>query len=175
MMHLILIGYRACGKSSLAVRCSRLLNLPRIDTDRSVEELTGKRIKDIFAEEGEEQFRNYESAALRHALEGPSAVIATGGGIVEREENRILLQEQSAVCWLFTELPVIAARLTGDLDRPSLTGQSVDREIYEVYQRREPLYRGAADWCADTTSRPFSVIAEEIAEIYRQRIAALNP
>lgn len=169
-MHLILTGYRASGKSSLAKRCAGILQLPLYDTDQLVEENAGCSIKDIFSRQGEVYFRKLESTALQEVLAKPAAVIATGGGIVESEENRRVLAMQPAVCWLRADLTELARRLAGDQNRPSLTGGGVDKEVQAVYVRREPWYQQISDWSVDTTARPFDKIAVEISNRYRQLV-----
>lgn len=87
MKNIVLIGLSGCGKSSLARRLARRLKRPLLDTDAMVEAAAGKSVARIFAEEGEACFRDWESRCAREAAAATGAIVATGGGMVLREEN----------------------------------------------------------------------------------------
>lgn len=89
---IILIGMMGCGKSSVAKELSKRLQCDAVDTDREIEKRAGISIPDIFEFAGEEGFRRRETETLRDVLKREGVVIATGGGIVTRPENRELIQ-----------------------------------------------------------------------------------
>ena len=127
-------------------------------------------IRDIFTAEGEPGFRDKESAVLADLCRLRKHVVATGGGVVLRPENRERLRTSGCVVWLTAEPVTLTARLGGDSStaerRPSLTGVAAAaslQEIVDVLKMREPLYRGCADFVAATEGRAPEVIAEEVA------------
>ena len=90
---ILLIGMMGCGKSTLGQMLAKRLGRAFIDLDGEIERREGRSIPDIFAAEGDAGFRKYETAALLDALCADNAVIATGGGIVTREENIAAMAE----------------------------------------------------------------------------------
>jgi len=141
----ILVGLMGSGKSSIGRRLAKALEMPLIDLDKYIVEKAGQSIPDIFAEQGEEAFRDLESQVLREALLGPPAVIATGGGIVLREENRALLKSHPPVIWLKTSLEFLAGRIDGDSNRPMIAGGDTLKTLQQMAEFRYPLYEQCAD------------------------------
>ena len=171
-LSLALIGYRGTGKSTVGALLARRLGLAFVDTDRLVESRGGESIASIFARGGEELFRDAESAALNSLLEPPvPRVVACGGGIVLRRENRAVLRKLAPgrVFLLTAPAEVIARRVAGDersaATRPPLTDLSFDEEIREVLRKREPLYRELADHLIRTEEKKPAEIAEEICRL----------
>ena len=97
---LFLIGYRGTGKSTVGPLLAAALGWQFLDADEHVERLARRTIAEIFAAEGEQGFRDLESAALAELCQGDGRVIATGGGVVLREFNRELLSTAGFVAWL---------------------------------------------------------------------------
>ncbi|HOG65040.1 MAG TPA: shikimate kinase [Spirochaetota bacterium] len=166
--HLALIGYRGCGKTSVGRRLSKRLGIPWCDTDVRIQETTGKTIPEIFALQGESGFRRIESAVLAEALSGPDLVLATGGGIILAEGNRLLLREHCFVVWLKASVEVIHQRINGDAGRPALTDLDPLEEIRTVMRIREPLYAGLADLDLDTGIQPFDRVVDTIADFFEK-------
>src|SRR5262245_14443378 len=99
MVPLFLIGYRGSGKSAVARALSRRWNCACIDADEELERRAGKTIRQIFQDDGEADFRDRESAVLADLARRHDVVVATGGGVVLRPENRKLLR-RGRVVWL---------------------------------------------------------------------------
>ena len=97
---ILLIGMMGCGKSTIGRLLAGRMGLPLIDLDEEIARAAGRSIPEIFAEEGDAGFRLHETAALGRALDAGEAVIATGGGIVTREENIRMMREKGVVVWL---------------------------------------------------------------------------
>ena len=139
---LFLIGIMGCGKSTMAAQLSRLTGAPRLDLDEEIERREGRSIPEIFAADGDAGFRVCETAALRRACEGSPCVVATGGGIVTREENITLMRESGLVVWLNRPLEDMIADVRQDT-RPNLAGDKAER-MRTLFAAREALYRRAA-------------------------------
>lgn len=139
---ILLIGMMGCGKSTLGRMLAKRLGRAFIDLDGEIERREGRSIPDIFAAEGDAGFRKYETAALLDALCADNAVIATGGGIVTREENIAAMWEKGLVVWLCRPLEEIIADVRQDT-RPNLAGNKEER-MRTLYAQREALYQKAA-------------------------------
>ena len=169
MPSLVLVGARGSGKTSVGKRVAKELGLPFFDTDRLVTDTDGRTIPEIFSADGEERFRELEVAALVAALASGPAVVATGGGIVLRPENRARLCGAGLVVWLTAPAGVLHARIAGDENRPALTALGPLEEITELLARREPLYREVADSICDTGRTRFDDLIDALARQWRAR------
>jgi shikimate kinase len=141
----VLVGLMGSGKSSIGRRLARHLDLPLIDLDEMIVERAGCAIPEIFANQGEDAFRDMETDALREAL-GRHAVIATGGGIVMRAENMALLRQHPPVIWLKASPEFLARRIDGDLNRPLIAAGDTLNKLKELARVRYPLYEECADF-----------------------------
>lgn len=139
----VLIGLMGCGKSSIGRRLAKKLHIPLIDLDDYIVKQAGMSIPDIFAGKGEDTFRDMESQALKEVLDASRskrAVIATGGGIVMREENRRLLHDHPPVIWLKAAPKFLAGRIDGDANRPLIASVDTLAKLKELAEIRYPLY-----------------------------------
>lgn len=141
----VLIGLMGSGKSSIGRRLAKYLDLPLIDLDDYIVEKMGKSIPEIFADEGEEAFRDMESEALAEVL-GKRAVIATGGGAVMREANRALLKQHPPVIWLKATPEFLAGRIDGDSNRPLIATGGTLQKLQKLAEIRYPIYEAIADF-----------------------------
>lgn len=164
--HIFLIGMMGCGKSTIGRRLSALLACPLIDLDEAIEAQEGRTIPEIFAASGDAGFRICETAALRRACEAPPCVVATGGGIVTREENIALMRENGLVVWLNRPLEDIIATVRQDT-RPNLAGDKEER-MRTLYAAREALYQRAAHLEFDNRL-PAAKSAAKLAKILREQ------
>jgi len=141
----ILIGLMGSGKSSIGRRLAQHLGTRLIDLDDYIVKRVGRTVPDIFAEKGEEGFRDIESDALREVL-SQHAVIATGGGVILREENRLLLKRHPPVIWLKASPEFLAKRIDGDSNRPLIAAGETLQKIRQLAETRYPLYEQCADF-----------------------------
>ena len=155
-----LIGLSGVGKSTVGRELAAHTGLPLLDTDALIVEQTNQPIAVLFAIYGEDYFRDLETAALRHALERGPAIIATGGGIVLREANRVLLREHCHVVWLDAPTSVLAARLRTHNEQRPLLAADLESRLEALRLVREPLYSALADVQVDTEEQSMSDIVQ---------------
>ena len=172
-MNIFLIGYRGSGKTAVAAVLSEQLGWPWVDADAELERRAGKTIKQIFADEGEAAFRDLESAVAADLVEKDRHIIAWGGGVVLREENRELLKGRGKVVWLSATPEALFERINNDANtterRPNLTGQGGLAEIRTLLERRTALYMACADLTIDTERMtPTEIAGQIIAELRLQ-------
>jgi len=164
-MNLILIGYRACGKTCVGKKVSGLLGLPFYDTDELIQRKTGKSVRRIVQEEGWPAFRKSEKAAIGEVAGQDGVIIALGGGAVMEPGNVEALKEKGCFVWLQADEGTLRQRMGGDgasaEQRPPLMipGQGDEKELLA---RRTPVYQALADLVIDTTGRSVNEVAEEI-------------
>lgn len=165
--HIVIVGLPGTGKSSLAAPLARRLGRSTRDTDRLVQHRAGKSIPELFSNIGEASFRRIESQALLEALSGPSAVIATGGGIVLDAGNRRLLRDRATVVWLTADVEALADRLKDSAEvRPLLSGDALS-ELQRLQEERDPLYRQVADVVVDTNGLDRSAVLDATLDALR--------
>lgn len=158
------------GKSTIGKRVAAHLHLPFIDTDKLIEEIAQAKISEIFQHEGEAGFRERETECLRAlSVKTEPAVVATGGGIVERAENRELLSGAGLVVYLRTFPEQSHARVRRDKNRPLLFTDNPLEKLRELFKRRDPLYSALADTIIETGDLSAAACAHKIAEFYSQR------
>ena len=163
---LFLIGYRGAGKTTVARLVAEKLGWSWIDADALLEERAGRTIRQIFAEEGEASFRDRETALLEELSLRNEHVIATGGGVVLREQNRACLKRGSAV-WLKAPAEVLWQRMQVDTStrerRPNLA-QGGLAEIEELLRVRIPLYEACQQLTVDVSARTPEQTADVIVQ-----------
>ncbi|MCP1125144.1 MULTISPECIES: shikimate kinase [Bacillus] len=159
MRALYITGFMGAGKTTIGKALSSVLHIPVIDTDQRIEEKTKKIIRDIFSEEGEDVFRKYESEVLQ-LLPTKDCIITTGGGIVEKAENRQWMKEHGTVIYLYCDPYVIAERIAGDTTRPLFQKENIPSFI-EKFEKRQAYYEEAV-LKIDTTNKSIETIVQEI-------------
>lgn len=165
MNNVILIGYMGCGKSTVGVRLSYTLQQPFLDTDKLIEKKQGRTIPEIFAEDGEEVFRQMETDCVRDLTsEKKWYVIATGGGLPMRKINRKILKELGIVVYLRIRPETVYERLKEDTGRPLLQGENPMEKIEHMIKERGPKYESCADVIIDVDGKSFEEILSEIEE-----------
>jgi shikimate kinase len=161
--HLVLIGLMGSGKSTVARIAADRLGRKMIDSDAVIEANTGRTVREIFADDGEDAFRELETAALIDALAAtPPAVIAAAGGVVLRSENRAALKEANAkVVWLCATPALLVERVTSSGHRPLLDDDPAGT-LQRMYDEREALYREVADAVVLVDHRSINDVVEAV-------------
>lgn len=144
---IVLIGLMGAGKSTLGRQIAASLGISFYDTDHEIEDLTGATIPLIFDIEGEEGFRRRETDVLRHLLNQQNdMVIATGGGIVMKPENRQLLINHGYNIYLKVPINILYKRTSLSKNRPLLNEGSPKQILKNLLEIREPYYTEVANY-----------------------------
>ena len=161
--NIVLVGPMGSGKTSVGRRLACVLKRDFFDSDFEIVARTGVAIDHIFDVEGEEGFRQRESSMLKELCDISNIVIATGGGIVIKPENRELLKNSSFVVYLASNVEQLVMRTARSKSRPLLE-RSSNREqtIRDILEVREPLYQEVADVVIETTGKKLYAIISEI-------------
>ena len=159
------------GKSTIGRFLSNELKLEFIDSDKVIEERAGANIPWIFDVEGEDGFRDREEAVIDQVSEQDNIVLATGGGVVMRENNRKVLRERGFVIYLLTSVDQQVERTARDKNRPLLQTENPRAKLEALLKIRDPLYRQTADLIMRTDRRhPRGVIGEIVKALKKHRI-----
>lgn len=161
--NIILVGFMGTGKSTVAAELVRRGHYHLIDLDAEIERRTGMKIQEIFRQQGESAFRDLESLALSELCGGEGLVVATGGGILGRPENRELIQSVGRVVYLRTAFTTIQSRLKLSRERPLVKEQPDWNALEALLLSRTPFYE-AADLIIDTNNKNPEEIATEILQ-----------
>lgn len=179
--HVVLVGAMGVGKTTVGRRLARELQRPFADADEQLELRAGRTIPAIFRDDGEEAFRRLESEVLADLLgRAHPLVVAAGGGVVTRSENRALLGRRAFVVWLRASAGFLAARAEPS-HRPLLQGDSdsdAATTLARLVAARAPLYEEVADATVDVESfhagddKPKRALARHIAQLVGVRAEA---
>lgn len=147
---LSLVGLPGSGKSTVGRQLARRLLIPFVDSDYVIEQRLGCSIREFFEREGEERFRDIETAVLEELSRDPPAVLSTGGGAVLRAENRSCLHQRGRVVYLRSSPEEVFRRLRHDRNRPLLQVADPLQRLRDLYAVRDPLYRETAHFVIET-------------------------
>lgn len=156
MQNIVLIGMPGCGKSTIGALLAKKLGRTLVDADAEIEQLAGKTIPEIFAQDGEDAFRNWETQVLAELGKRSGLVIATGGGCVTRQRNYPLLHQNGSIVWLQRDIQVLPTD-----GRPL----SQANDLGVMYTKRKPLYEAFADFSADNNSTPEATVSAILAHL----------
>ncbi len=170
--NLVLIGYRATGKTSVGTRLAEILRRPFVDLDQVLVAEAGRPIVEIVAAGGWAEFRRLEKELAARYRHRRGLVLATGGGVVLDPDNVAALRENGVIIWLTADPDIIQARLgqdqPRDANRPSLTGSDTIGEVTQVLKQRYPLYQAAARLIVDTTDRSIEQVVDLVLTALRK-------
>ena len=158
--NIVLVGMPGSGKSTVGKRLAQALGRPFVDTDTLIVEAAGRSIPDIFAADGEEVFRTYETEAVKQAGMMSGAVIATGGGVVTRQRNYAPLFQNGRIVFIRRDLARLPTR-----GRP--LSQTTPPEA--MYAKRLPLYEAFADATVENNGSVEDTVADILTALgYRE-------
>ncbi|CAG1016832.1 shikimate kinase [Burkholderiaceae bacterium] len=138
------------GKSTVGRQLAKRLQLPFADADLVIEQQLGCSIRDFFAREGEDRFRDLEQDAIDRLTTAGEGVLATGGGVVLREANRRVLRDRTTVVYLRSTPEELIRRLRHDTQRPLLQVADPAARLRNLFEERDPLYRSTAHFVVET-------------------------
>ncbi|MCI9387178.1 MAG: shikimate kinase [Lachnospiraceae bacterium] len=166
MENIILTGYMGCGKTTVGKHVAKRLGYTFVDTDEMIVEQQHRSINEIFADDGETAFRVMETELLKQMIDAKRdhMVVATGGGMPIREENRRLLAVLGRVVYLKASPETIYGRVKEDTARPLLQCENPMKRIEEMLAIREPLYEAGAAVIVDVDGLRQAETASEIIE-----------
>jgi len=165
--HLWLLGLSGSGKSTVGPRLAQALGLPWVDTDAEITRDSGKSISEIFTQEGEEAFREKESAVLAKVAAGPASVISCGGGIVLRQANRQTMAFTGLRIYLQADPATLARRIRSSRNRPLLSGKSPEETLAAQLAQRAPGYEESEIQIEVARLKP-----DEVVGAIRQKLPA---
>jgi shikimate kinase len=172
-LRIFLVGLPGSGKTTVGRQLARGLGLPFEDSDHVIEQRVGCSIRDYFEREGEAAFRDVEEAVIRELTQGPSGVLATGGGAVLRPANRQCLRDAGQVIYLRATPDVLFKRLRHDSQRPLLQVADPLGRLRSLFEERDPLYRETAHFIIETGRPSVSKLVNMI--LMQLELAGLAP
>jgi shikimate kinase len=166
-----LIGPMGSGKTTIGQRLARRMGLEFLDCDQQLEQQTGASINLIFDVEGEEGFRQRETAMLKNLARRNKVLVATGGGAILREENRKLLRGTGLVVYLRTSVRQQLRRLARDRSRPLLQTDDRAEKLARLAEERNPLYENLADIVFPALNRGLETSTEALYQAIRKYLS----
>lgn len=163
-MRIIIIGFMGAGKTTSGRILADNLNLNFIDMDSEIERKEGKSISEIFELYGEEYFRMLETKILKALVKEDNIVISAGGGIVTKEENFTMLNDEKHVVFLDANTKTIINHLSNEIDKRPLLRDSNDLEktISDLLNKRYEKYNSVCDVKIDVNEKNVEEVVSQI-------------
>ncbi len=158
-MNIYLIGMMGSGKSTVGKTLSEKMHTPFIYLDSEIEKGTGKNISEIFDTDGEGQFRKMETKQLKQYSE---SIVACGGGIVLKDENREFINENGVTILLTASMEELSHRLSDSGNRPLLADDNTEEALTKLWLERQLHYLNTADFTIETDGKNPEQLTEEI-------------
>ena len=157
-----LVGLMGAGKTTVGRALARKTDKTFYDSDQEIEARAGVKISTIFEIEGEQRFRDRESRAIADLVKLDNIVLATGGGAILRQENRLQLARHGTVIYLRASIDDILLRTQHDKSRPLLQTADPRGKLEALFQERDPLYREIADVVVDTSQQNVNILVSRL-------------
>lgn len=164
LRRIFLVGPMGAGKTTIGKYLAQQLKLQFFDTDTEIEARTGADIPWIFDVEGEEGFRDREQQVVEEMTQMDSVVLATGGGVVLRPENRRALAARGYVIYLYATVDEQVRRTRRDRRRPLLQQGDPEQVLRDLMAARDPLYREIADHIIETDGCSPRTVAQRLVQ-----------
>ena len=158
-MNIYLIGMMGTGKSTLGKTLSKNMQKPFIDLDSEIEKTGGSSVSEIFDRDGEERFREMETEQLKQYS---GSVVACGGGIVLKLENRHFIKENGIAILLTASMGELSQRLSDSDNRPLLANDITEEALTKLWLERQLDYLNTADFTIETGGKNPQELSEEI-------------
>ncbi|HRE04133.1 MAG TPA: shikimate kinase [Opitutaceae bacterium] len=165
--NLYLVGFMGTGKTTIGRALGQRLGFAVIDSDHEIERVCGKPVTEIFAQEGEAEFRRQERRFVESGHPASRHIVACGGGLIVPEGMLELLKSKGVVICLHASIETILKRTQGQRHRPLLNVDDLDARVRDLYAAREPIYRKAGTMIL-TDARPLNDIVTHVMRSYRR-------
>lgn len=174
--NLVLIGFMGSGKTSIGLKLSYRMRMPVEDTDKLIERREGRSINEIFADDGEEYFRQLETELLEELrVKSRGKIFSVGGGTPVRPENRTLLKQLGTVIYLRVQPETVYERLKNDTSRPLLQCDDPLQRIRELLDYRKEAYEACADIVIDVDDMDMeSILKVIVKETGKMKLLVIN-
>jgi shikimate kinase len=173
--NLILIGLMGSGKTTVGKLLAKQLGKSFVDCDEEIQRRTGVTIPHIFDVEGEDGFRQRETAALEELAQRNNIVLATGGGAPLSQLNRDLLKRSGIVVYLKSNVHDLWHRTRHDQNRPLLQTADPRATLQALYEQRDPLYSSIADIVIHTGKQNVQILLSKLQGILAEYRSRENP
>ena len=166
-----LIGFMGTGKTTVSEILAKKTGLSIIDSDKYIEKKSRRKIPDIFANEGEDYFRDLETRGLREVSEAGYGIISCGGGIVLRSENIEIMKSNGQIFCLTASPETIFERVKGSTQRPLLNGNMNVEHIRSRLSARKKYYDSADAIKIKTDGKTPDEVADEIISLMEKKLS----
>jgi shikimate kinase len=166
--NIYLVGFMGTGKTTVAANLMNFMEYQMVDLDQAIEAQQGKTINEIFANDGEDAFRNMETEIIKDYSCQSGFVISCGGGAVLRQENVETMKRSGLVVWLTATPKTIYQRIKTANNRPLLQGHMEISEIAKRMEKRHAAYAEAANLIVATDDKTAVIIAQEIKQTLKK-------
>lgn len=168
MNNIVLCGFMGCGKSTIGKNIAKKTGRRFLDMDTYIEKKSGMTVSEIFEKYGENEFRDMEHEACKELAEKSNLIIASGGGAFTFERNVRVFKGKDKIVLLDVPLNIIKYRLRNDKTRPLLQKPDRDKVMKELYEKRLPIYKKAADITVSGKSSPMKTALAVIAAVEKE-------
>ena len=172
---IVLVGLMGAGKSKIGRRLAARLNLPFFDSGHEIEMAAGESIEEIFANRGEQAFRDGERRVIARLLAQPVHVLATGGGAFMDEMTRGVIKRRGVSLWLRADLDVLVSRVSRRSNRPLLKVGDARMVLGELIEQRYPVYAEADVTIESGEGSPELTVTRAIAALAGCPLATTPP
>ena len=166
--NVFLIGFMGVGKSTMAKKLAQQLQMELVEMDEMIEAEQGLTINEIFAQKGEEGFRDIESALVERISQGTKTVVSCGGGTVLRTKNVEHMKKNGKIIFLTATPETIFERVRYSTNRPLLNGNMNVEYIAQLMQQRKHIYEESADIVIATDEKSEQTLLEELLEVIQE-------
>lgn len=165
--NIYLIGMMGSGKTTTARELARMRGMDQRDLDEVIQQVSKKTISQIFAENGEPEFRLLEEDVLNQVSKDSNQVVATGGGVILSLENTEQMKKTGTVIYLKTSFETLWNRVKHSKNRPLLKAESPEKLFKSIFEARKELYKNAANHVVVTDGKSPVQVAQEINSILK--------
>lgn len=165
----VLVGMMGAGKTAVGKALAARIGVPFLDSDAEIEKAANMTIAEIFQRDGESFFRARETEVIDRLLDGPSAILSTGGGAFLAERNRDLVARKGIAVWLDADLPLLWSRVKGKTSRPLLRTAQPFETLTEIYSARVPIYALAEIQVRSRPEYSVEAMAEQVFKALTER------